>query len=243
MSAGSGTLTTASTLSSLYSVYSNSSSYASDFNDITTGSSSLGRGGFGFGRGFGGFGFGGRFGGGFSSSVSATAGYDTLTGIGTPKGSALIGALSGTAVTATAATTSPTSAGNKVMRAKAAAVVAADSITSYVNLSRTAPAFVAGVVGRSIEIESTASVHSAIDAVGGSSVSSSGWLMALSGLLMEHDAHEAAIGAAVFRVSQTLSETSAQVTRVATQVAADVVALRRSVDGTAHDCRLKLDET
>ncbi len=86
--AGLGTLDGATgTLPALYGFHSNASTYSADFNDITTGSSPLSGGGFG--------GFGGPFGGhgASASSVSATTGYDTLTGLGTPKGASLISAL------------------------------------------------------------------------------------------------------------------------------------------------------
>ncbi len=91
---GLGTLSSTQTLDELYGIYANSTDYAADFNDITSGSSVLSEGG-GFGGGFGGpFGggpFGGRFGGrGQTVEVSATTGYDTLTGLGTPKAASLV---------------------------------------------------------------------------------------------------------------------------------------------------------
>ena len=107
---GSSTLDGATgTLPAIYSIYSNATSYAADFTDITSGSSSLGGGGFGGGFGGGGPGggrFGGRFGGSRqSSSVSATTGYDTLTGVGSPKAASLVSALVNATATSSATAT------------------------------------------------------------------------------------------------------------------------------------------
>ena len=107
---GSATLDGATgTLPAIYSIYSNATSYVADFTDITSGSSSLGGGGYGGPGGFWGRG-GGRFGGGprQSSSVSATTGYDTLTGVGTPKAAALVNALVSAKVAAAAVKTKTT---------------------------------------------------------------------------------------------------------------------------------------
>ena len=133
---GSGTLDGATgTLPTIYSIYSNATSYAADFSDITTGSSSLG-GGFGGGESGGGgpggghggpFRFGGGYGGRQSSSISATTGYDTLTGVGTPKAAALVSALVGTTVTSAAKVKSTTTAAaiKHAAKVKAADVVVA----------------------------------------------------------------------------------------------------------------------
>jgi subtilase family serine protease len=100
-----GTLNGASqTLPILYTLYSGgatSSTYTSSFNDVTSGGGG-GGGGFGFGRG--------RFG--SASSGGATVGYDTATGLGSPKGSTIVSALvAGKITTATAATTTTSSGG------------------------------------------------------------------------------------------------------------------------------------
>jgi subtilase family serine protease len=85
---GLGTLSGASqTLPLLYALY--SSSYASSFNDITSG----GSGGYRF-----------RWGGGGNSGSSASTGYDTLTGLGTPKAAAVVNALVGKAITSSGST-------------------------------------------------------------------------------------------------------------------------------------------
>jgi subtilase family serine protease len=105
VSANSATLTTSQVLTDVYTIYENSTAYANDFHDITTGSSLLG---YSFG-GFGGFG-------GFRPPtavyVTATTGYDTLTGLGSPNGAGLLGALeSSSATSSTAASTkAPTTA-------------------------------------------------------------------------------------------------------------------------------------
>jgi hypothetical protein len=113
VSAGSGTLDGATgTLPALYGIYANSTTYADDFNDITSGSNGSEFGGGGFGGGFGGGGFGGHHGhgrGGYSylyggessaatsttgvSLTSATSGYDGPTGLGTPKAAGLVSSL------------------------------------------------------------------------------------------------------------------------------------------------------
>jgi hypothetical protein len=137
VAAGKGTLDGATgTLPAIYSLYSSgdtSSTYTAAFNDITTGSSVTG-GGFG-GGGFGGGGFGGRgFGGitasarrggfgGFGSTVSATAGYDELTGLGTPKVADVVAALVNYGTTA-ATTTTLTRAERRRLQAAAAAAAA-----------------------------------------------------------------------------------------------------------------------
>jgi hypothetical protein len=120
---GLSTLTTTQTLDELYGIYDNSTDYAADFNDITSGSSVLseGGGGGGYGDGFGGpFGggpFGGRFGGrGQTTYVSATTGYDTLTGIGTPKAALLIEAIADAKVTASTASVTKTTADAKTVK-------------------------------------------------------------------------------------------------------------------------------
>ncbi|MDB5318528.1 MAG: pcp 2 [Phycisphaerales bacterium] len=89
------TLTTAQTLSDVYSIYGNSSAYSASFRDITGGSSFLGYSGGGQGR------FGGR-----AVYVAASTGYDTLTGIGSPKASSLIAALTSNATASLKATSS-----------------------------------------------------------------------------------------------------------------------------------------
>jgi hypothetical protein len=101
-----GTLNGASqTLPILYTLYSggaSSATYTSSFNDITSGGATSGGFGFGFGRG--------RFG--QAPSGGATVGYDTATGLGSPKGSAIVEALvAGKIVTTTAATTTTTTSG------------------------------------------------------------------------------------------------------------------------------------
>ncbi|MBV8781774.1 MAG: hypothetical protein JO353_10290, partial [Phycisphaerae bacterium] len=143
---GSATLDGATgTLPAIYSIYSNSSSYAADFSDITSGSSVLSGGGFGYG-GYGGYGFGGggRFGRGPRAvqTVSATAGYDTLTGVGTPKAAALINALASAKVSTSvkAATSKTTSSRVKsTLRAAAAEVVEEQPVSaSFVSIKQNA---------------------------------------------------------------------------------------------------------
>jgi hypothetical protein len=116
VSAGHATLDGATgTLPALYGVYSNSTTYAADFNDITTGSNGNQ---FGGGGGFGGGGFGGRGHhgrGGFAfemaeqgaatstsdvSLTSATTGYDGPTGLGSPKAAGVIASLVSYGITA-----------------------------------------------------------------------------------------------------------------------------------------------
>jgi subtilase family serine protease len=65
---GLGTLTSAGTLSTLFSTYSNSSTYNADFHDVTSGNNGVWR---------------------------ATVGYDAVTGLGSPKGTAIVSALVG----------------------------------------------------------------------------------------------------------------------------------------------------
>ena len=135
---GEGTLDGATgTLPAIYSLYSSgdtSSTYTAAFHDITTGSSGgFGGGGFG-GGGFGGGGFphgpgmfargrGGGFGG---NSVSATTGYDELTGLGTPKAADVVAALvsyDATVTTATTKTTTLTRTERRRLEEEAAAAV------------------------------------------------------------------------------------------------------------------------
>ncbi len=226
VSAGGTTLTTNATLSSLYSLYSNSSTYSTNFNDITSGSSNAGGGfgGFGFGGGFG-RGFGG-FRGGQSSSVSATTGYDTLTGIGTPKAGALISALSAAKTSTATASTTKASTSTKVLRAKAALVANVVDPTSYVNLSRTVPAFVAGRVGEALDVETTAGDHAMITIDSAAASSSHGTLVALSGLLIENDAREAAMSTAV---SYVATESAHVASLVRTAVADAIPAITPSL--------------
>jgi hypothetical protein len=118
---GLSTLTTTQTLDELYGIYSNATSYAADFNDITSGSSVISEGGGGFGGPFG----GGRFGGGRFrqlQEVSATTGYDTLTGLGTPKATSLVETLAAAKVSssAVAKTAVTTAKATKTTRAAAA---------------------------------------------------------------------------------------------------------------------------
>jgi len=68
------------TLPTLYAAYSSSTTYAADFHDVTSGSS--------------------------SSTISAKVGYDQVTGIGTPIASALVQTLVGGSATASAVTKS-----------------------------------------------------------------------------------------------------------------------------------------
>jgi subtilase family serine protease len=97
-----GTLNGASqTLPILYTLYSGgatSSIYTSSFNDVTSGG---GGGGGGFGRG----GFG------RTPSGGATVGYDTATGLGSPKGSAIVSALVADKITTATVATNSTSSG------------------------------------------------------------------------------------------------------------------------------------
>jgi hypothetical protein len=94
--AGEGTLDGASqTLPSLYDLYSapgttDYSTYTSDFNDISTG-------GGGTRAHF-------RWGGNGASSSSAAAGYDTITGLGTPEAATLVDALVGSSASSTGGT-------------------------------------------------------------------------------------------------------------------------------------------
>jgi subtilase family serine protease len=125
---GLGTLDGATgTLPAIYSIYSNATSYVADFTDITSGSSEL-SGGSGFGGpgvGSGG-GFGGPFGGRGRRSVeevSASTGYDTLTGLGTPKAASLIAALSSMKVSSAAVTKTTTATAAKVTKTKASAAI------------------------------------------------------------------------------------------------------------------------
>jgi hypothetical protein len=68
---GLGTLTSQQTLTTLFSAYSNSTTYANDFHDITSGNNGV---------------------------WLATVGYDAVTGLGSPKGTAIVSALIGTTV-------------------------------------------------------------------------------------------------------------------------------------------------
>ncbi len=88
--AGSVTLNGAmTTLPTIYGLYAHKSLYAADFHDITSGST--------------------------SGSVSAATGYDEVSGVGSPKGAALVAALVKATVSATlkqtAVTTTPTRGG------------------------------------------------------------------------------------------------------------------------------------
>src|SRR5262249_37861908 len=107
---GSGTLDGATgTLPDIYSLYSNSTNYADSFNDVTGG----GAGGFGGGRGFGFRRFFGEL-----RGSAATAGYDTVTGLGTPQAAAVIQSLVGATSTASAAV--KTKVATAAVKAKAA---------------------------------------------------------------------------------------------------------------------------
>jgi len=74
------------TIPTLYSLYTNSTAYSQNFNDITSGSS--------------------------SGLYSATTGYDLVTGLGSPKASALIATLAGSTTTTPITTISPPSSGS-----------------------------------------------------------------------------------------------------------------------------------
>lgn len=90
--AGEGTLDGASqTLPLLYSVYSNSADYSATFNDIVDTTSHNP--------------FHWRFGG-FGQGNSATTGFDTATGLGTPKAAGVVSLLVGTSSTSTSGGTS-----------------------------------------------------------------------------------------------------------------------------------------
>ncbi|HVT89086.1 MAG TPA: S53 family peptidase [Tepidisphaeraceae bacterium] len=104
---GMGTLSSTGTLTTLYGLYSNSATYAADFNDVATGSSTSG--GFGFRRRFG-----------APAGSSAIAGYDRITGLGSPKAQQVVAALIGTSATAVAS--AKTTATKATARVKAAAV-------------------------------------------------------------------------------------------------------------------------
>ncbi|HEX4125286.1 MAG TPA: hypothetical protein VHY37_11210 [Tepidisphaeraceae bacterium] len=92
------------TLPILYTLYSggaSSSTYTSSFNDVGGSSTTAG------GRGFGGRGFGG------GGTTTTTLGYNTQTGLGSPKGSDIVSALvAGKITTTTAATTTTSTGGN-----------------------------------------------------------------------------------------------------------------------------------
>jgi hypothetical protein len=114
------TLTTTQTLDELYGVYANSTSYAADFSDITSGSSLISQGG---GGGFGGP-FGGRGGRGRTTvEVSATAGYDTLTGLGTPKATGLVGTLATANVSSSAVVKTANASITKTTKVKTTAAI------------------------------------------------------------------------------------------------------------------------
>jgi hypothetical protein len=74
---GLGTLTSAATLTTLFGAYSNSTTYAADFHDITSGNNGV---------------------------WLATVGYDAVTGLGSPKGSAIVSALIGSSASTAVAT-------------------------------------------------------------------------------------------------------------------------------------------
>ncbi len=115
VAAKSTTLTTAQTLADVYSIYSNSSSYAANFRDVTSGSSFLGYAGGGFGR------FGRSY---YAVYLSASTGYDSLTGIGSPKVGSLIGALTsnGTASAKSASSATATASTKTSATAQKAAI-------------------------------------------------------------------------------------------------------------------------
>lgn len=85
------------TIPALYSIYANSSTYSQDFNDITSGSS--------------------------SGLYSAGKGYDLVTGLGTPKASALIAALAH--VSTTTSTTAAIAAATSHVTVNAAVIAGA----------------------------------------------------------------------------------------------------------------------
>jgi hypothetical protein len=82
---GLGTLDTSGTLSALYSAASNSTTYAADFNDITSGGS-----------------FGAR----------ATTGYDLVTGLGSPKAAGVVKTLMGASASVDVTSVTPVSTGS-----------------------------------------------------------------------------------------------------------------------------------
>jgi hypothetical protein len=82
---GLGTLDTSGTLTALYSAASNSTTYAADFNDITSG------GGFG---------------------AQATTGYDLVTGLGSPKAAGVVKTLVGATASVDVTTVAPVSSGS-----------------------------------------------------------------------------------------------------------------------------------
>lgn len=92
------------TIPALYSIYANSSTYAQDFNDITSGSSGL---------------------------YSAAKGYDLVTGLGTPKASALISTLSHVSTT----TPAPAAIASAATRATASAAVIASATGSFAGVN------------------------------------------------------------------------------------------------------------
>jgi subtilase family serine protease len=174
VASGLSTLTSTQTLSELYSIYSNSTSYAADFNDITSGSSVLSEGGGGFGGGgFGGPFGGGRFGGGRQTEyVYATTGYDTLTGLGTPKAAALEKALATTTVSKSSVTKTSTSSTTttKATKAKAAAVLEVNQVASVFGVASNAGSTSATAqrAETELEVDATASttVAATADAAG-----------------------------------------------------------------------------
>jgi len=157
---GVGTLTSNQTLTELYSVYSNATSYANDFSDITSGSSVLSEGG-GFGGPFGGGPFGGRGRGREIQYVYATAGYDTLTGLGTPKAGGLIKALASAQVSSSSVKATAVS-GDKSVKTKAAAAIEIKQVASVFGVAADASTLTPIQRDESnIEIETTASTTTA----------------------------------------------------------------------------------
>jgi subtilase family serine protease len=177
---GLGTLTTTQTLNALYSIYANPTTYAKDFTDITSGSSPIsygggygdygdygGYGGGGFG-GFGGFGHG-RYAAQFSQAASATTGYDTLTGLGTPKATALVQSLAAASASTSAvqhagttstATAVPAKASKKKLSAAFVIAPAAANINAARIATKSAPAVRAEIFD--LDIQSSASVASTV---------------------------------------------------------------------------------
>jgi hypothetical protein len=162
---GLATLSTTQTLDELYSIYSNPTDYAADFSDITSGSSVVSQGG-GFGGPFGGGPFGGRFGRGRGAvEVSATTGYDTLTGLGTPKATALEDALSTASVTAASVvkTTTTTATTTKTSKAKARAAIEMEEVASVFGFRTSGLSLLshAPVPPTTVEIETAAATTTA----------------------------------------------------------------------------------
>jgi hypothetical protein len=148
---GLSTLTSTQTLTELYGIYANPADYAADFTDITSGSS--GGGGFG---GFGGpFGGRGRF---HNAGVSATVGYDTLTGLGTPKATSLVETLASAKVNSSAVVKTTTATAAKVVKTKAAAAIEVQQLASVFGIAGSGPSQLLPIqpVQTDIEIEATA---------------------------------------------------------------------------------------